>query len=269
MVQPSGTSSRPVAPTDAPPVGEATPPPPAPRRRRVNWRKWRARFLVLLLLAAAVLLFLRISADRATESDRVSLDKVVLTAQAIPVEPARTGQVTGVAVTALEPVRAGQRVGTMDVVGNDRDGNPKTTRVALTAPRSGVVIDLPAPVGSTLQVGQPFLQMYDPAQLTFVTDVPLKNLPVIAPSMTAALHTDGIDRTVHATVQRIVPRVQGASPSGTDAGALQVVLAPQTARDVQGLVPGLVFTGYVNTASGSKDISRLVSLPAGRAARRV
>ena len=229
--------------------------------RRVNWRKWRARFIVLVLLAAAVLVFVRISTDRATESQRVSLEKVTLTAQAIPVEPARTGQVTGVAVTALDPVTQGQRVGTMDVAGTDRNGDPKTSHVTLTAPRSGIVIDLPAPIGTTLQPGQAFLQLYDPAQMTFVTDVPVKSLPVLAPGMVASLHTDGMDRTVHATVQRIVPRVQGASTSGTDAGALQVVLVPQSTRDVAGLVPGLTFTGYVNTATGSSDISRLVSLP--------
>jgi multidrug resistance efflux pump len=269
MVQSSGTSSQQADPIEAPRAPEAAPaaPPPTPRRRRVNWRKWRARFFVLLLLAAAVLAFLRLSANRATESQRVSLEKVTLTAQAIPVEPARTGQVTSVAVTALQPVTAGQRVGTMAVVGTDRNGNPKTSRVTLTAPRAGVVIDLPAPIGTTLQPGQPFLQLYDPAQMTFVTDVPVKNLPAIAPSMVAALHTDGIDRTVHATVQRIVPRVQGASASGTDAGALQVVLVPQTSRDVQGLVPGLLFTGYVNTATGSKG-TPLVSLPRLRSATR-
>jgi multidrug resistance efflux pump len=258
MVQPSGTSSTDAGPIEAP---EKPAPPAAPVRRRVNWRKWRARFFVLLLLAAAVLLFFRISSHRSTQSQRVSLDKVALTAQAIPVEPSRTGQVTGVSVTPLQPVAAGQRVGTMDVVGTDRSGNPKTTRVNLTAPRAGVVVDLPAAIGTTLQPGQPFVQLYDPAQMTFVTDVPAKNLPVIAPSMTATLHSTGITRTVHARVQRIVPRVQGASSSGTDAGALQVVLVPQSARDVRGLVPGLTFTGYIDTASGSKDISRLVSMP--------
>ncbi|WP_433305380.1 HlyD family efflux transporter periplasmic adaptor subunit [Actinoplanes sp. CA-030573] len=257
MVQPTGTSSKGADPIEAPRAPEAT----APRRRRVNWRKWRARFLVLLLLAAAVLLFMRISSARATESQRVSLDKVTLTAQAIPVEPARTGQVTSVSVTALQPVTQGQRVGTMDVAGIDRNGDPKTTRVSLTAPRSGIVIDLPAAIGTTLQPGQPFLQLYDPAQMTFVSDVPVKNLPDIAPSMTAALRSDGMNRTVHATVQRIVPRVQGASTSGTSAGALQVVLVPQSPSEVRGLVPGLIFTGYIDTATGSKDITRLVSLP--------
>ncbi|GIE99426.1 HlyD family efflux transporter periplasmic adaptor subunit [Paractinoplanes rishiriensis] len=255
MVQSSEMSPPEAGPVEAPRV------PPA-GRRRVNWRKWRARFFVLLLLAAAVLAFIRISASRAAESDRVSLEEVALTAQVLPVEPALTGQVTSVLVTALQPVRPGQRVGTMEVVGTDQDGDPKITKVNLTAPRAGIVIDVPTPVGSTVGPGQPLLQLYDPAQLTFVTEVPVEDLPVIAPTMTAVLRTEGVNRAVRATVQRIIPRVEGArTTSGDDPDALQVVLVPASARDVEGLVPGLRFTGYINTVSGRPGTARLVSLP--------
>jgi multidrug resistance efflux pump len=264
MVQPSGISSQDAGPIEAPRVPPAAPPPPPERRNRGGLRKWRARFIVLLLLAAAVLVFIRVSSSRAAESDRVSLGEVTLTAQAIPVESARTGVVTGVSVAALQQVTAGQRVGAIEVVGTDADGDPKVTKVNLTAPRAGIVIDVPLPVGSTLQPGQPFLQLYDPAQVTFVAGIRVEELPVIAPTMTALLQTDGVNRTVHATVQRIVPRVQGArTTSGDDPDALQLVLVPASARDVRGLVPGMHFTGYVNTVSGRPGTARFVSMPYG------
>jgi biotin carboxyl carrier protein len=262
MVQPIETSSAEAGSVEAPRRPASPPPPPA--RDRGGWRKWRARFIVLLLLAAAVLVFIRISADRAAESNRVSLDEVTLTAQAIPVEPAQAGQVISVSVAAQQQLKAGQRVGTVEVVGTDESGDPKVTRVNLTAPRAGIVIDEPAPVGSTVQPGQPFLQLYDPAQVTFVAGIRVEELPVIAPTMTALLQTDGVNRTVHATVQRIVPRVQGArTTSGDDPDALQLVLVPASARDVRGLVPGMHFTGYVNTVSGRPGTARFVSMPYG------
>jgi multidrug resistance efflux pump len=259
MVQPSGTSSKDAGPIEAPRATEPVqPPPPARPARRGNLRKWRARLVVLVLLAAAVLLFLRVSTSRATEAQRVDLGTVTLTAQAIPVEVPQTGQVTAVSVTAQQQVRAGQKLGTIEVTSTDSDGDPKVTKVDLTAPRAGIVVDLPATVGSTLQPGQPFLELYDPSQLTFVSRVPLEDLSEIAPSMTATLRAEGIVRTVRAKVQRIVPRV-GRAETATDPNSLQVVLVPASARDVQGLVPGLRFTGYVDTVSGVPGTPRLVS----------
>jgi hypothetical protein len=171
--------------------------------------------------------------------------------------------ITAVSVSAQQRVTAGQRLGTVEVTGTDRDGDPKVTKLNLTAPRAGIVVDLPATVGSTLQPGQPFLQLYDPTQLTFVTEVPLEDLPEIAPNMTASLEAESIDRTVHAKVQRIVPRVGTLDANeNEDPDTLRVVLVPATARDVQGLVPGLRFTGYVDTVTGVPGTPRLVSMGA-------
>jgi len=263
MVQSSDTSSVDTGPAEAAPEPDAAPPPSPPAGRpRVNFRKWWARFIVLLLLAAAVLVFIRISSDRSSESNRVNLEDVTLTAQAIPVEPAQAGQVTEVLVTAQQRVTTGQRVGRIEVTGTTRAGNPKITKVYLTAPRSGIVIDLPAPIGATVGPSLPFLQMYDPAQMTFFTEVKLEDLPVIAPTMVATLKSEGMKRTVRATVQRIVPRVQGATTtSGDHDDALQVVLTPASGGDAQGLVPGMHFTGYINTVTGQPGTTRLVSLP--------
>ena len=263
MVQPSTTSSQDAGPIEAPRAAELPPQQEAPpaKRPRAGFRKWRARFIVLLLLAAAVLLFLRISNSRATEANHIDLGTVTLTAQSIPVEVPRTGLVTAVTVAAQQRVTAGQKLGTVEVTGTDAQGDPKISKVNLTAPRAGIVVDLPATVGSTLQPGQPFLQLYDPTQLTFVTDVDLEDLPEIAPNMTATLEAKSITRTVEARVQRIVPRVGSLEANeNADPDSLRVVLVPASARDVQGLVPGLRFTGYVDTMTGPPGTPRLVSM---------
>jgi multidrug resistance efflux pump len=262
MVQPSATSSQDADPIEAPRAAEPAQEQRQPARpARGRLRKWRARFIVLVLLAAAVLLFLRISTGRATDANRIDLGTVTLTAQPIPVEVPQTGLVTAVSVTAQQRVTANQKLGTIEVTSTDAQGDPKVIKVNLTAPRAGIVVDLPATVGSTLQPGQPFLQLYDPTQLTFETEVKLKDLPEIAPTMIATLKAESIDRKVRAQVQRVVPRVDSSATSpDDDPDALRVVLVPASPREVQGLVPGLRFTGYVDTLTGVPGTPRLVSM---------
>ncbi|AGL17090.1 HlyD family efflux transporter periplasmic adaptor subunit [Actinoplanes sp. N902-109] len=253
MVLPTTTSS-----------GDDTGPVEAPRTAKKTGgglRKWRARFIVLLFLAAAAFLFWRISTDRAGEAARIDLGTVTLTAQPVPVEVAQTGQVTAVNVTAQQRVTAGQKLGTIDVVTTDSDGDPKITKVNVTAPRAGIVIDLPVTVGSSLAPGQPFVKLYDPAQLRFETQVPLEDLPDLAASMTARLEAQGMDRTVAARIQRVVPRVDDPAVAPVrNADAMTVVLVPAGPDQVRGLVPGMRFTGYVDTDTGTPGSPRLVSL---------
>jgi hypothetical protein len=112
-------------------------------------------------------------------------------------------------------------------------------------------------VGSTLQPGQPFVELYDPTKLTFSGEVPLKDLPEISPGMVATLRTEGLKGTVKATVQRVVPRV-GSGQNDVKPGFLRVVLVPKSEKDVAGLVPGLRFTGTVDTGTGRPDHRRLL-----------
>ena len=227
--------------------------------RRAARRKWRARLIVLILAAAAVLLYLRISGDRATDATHISLGTVTLTAQAIPVETPRPGQVTAVSVVAQQRVSAGQKLGTVQATSTDSDGEPVLSTITLTAPRAGVVVDEPVTVGSTLQPGQAFVQLYDPDRLTFVTDVPIKTLTQISPGMSVALKADGLKGTVRATVQRIVPRVVAVGVTSEVApGSMRMVLLPAKGQNVLGLVPGLRFTGIVDTMSGDSS-PRLIS----------
>ncbi|WP_225259670.1 HlyD family efflux transporter periplasmic adaptor subunit [Jidongwangia harbinensis] len=242
-----------------PPQSAPSPAPAAPARpaRRAALRKWRARLIVLLLLAAAVLLFLRISNERATDANVIDIGTVTLTAQAIPVETPRPGQVTAVSVVAQQRVTAGQRLGTVEVTSIDSEGEPVVSTVVLEAPRAGIVVDEPVTVGSTLQPGQPFVELYDPSKLTFYAEVPVENLSEIGAGMAAELTAKGREGTVRAVVQRVVPVVQSDVES-VAAGSLRLVLLPARGQDVGGLIPGMRYTGTVDTLTGVPGRPRLV-----------
>jgi multidrug resistance efflux pump len=229
------------------------------RPAKVTGRKWRARLIVLFMVAAAVLIFVRLTADRAADANRINLGTVTLTAQPIPVETPRPGQITQVAVRAEQRVKAGAKLGVIEVTTTDSDGEPVLRKLTLVAPRDGIVVDRPATMGSTLQPGQPFVQLYDPAELTFVTDVPVESLPELSPGMVAKLNAEGLDRTVKATVQRVVPRVADAGGDGAAPGFLRVVLLPANAEEVRELVPGMRFTGTVDIRTGAEN-PKLVAL---------
>ncbi|WP_306207339.1 HlyD family efflux transporter periplasmic adaptor subunit [Actinoplanes sp. RD1] len=246
--------------TDSASTPDTAPPPPPPPRRRGTMRKWRARLIVLLMLAAAVVVFIRLTADRRTDAALIDLGTVTLTAQPIPVETPRPGQITQVSVKPEQQVKAGATLGTLEVTTTDSDGEPVLRKLTLVAPRAGIVVDEPATMGSTLQPGQPFVQLYDPAELLFVTDIPVEDLPEISPGMEATLEAKNLDRTIKAAVERVVPRVAGAAESGAQAGYLRMMLRPTTPAEVSGLVPGMRFTGSVDTRTGPPH-PRLVALP--------
>jgi HlyD family secretion protein len=252
MVQPVGTSSDESATAS---VGSGTAPPAQPPRGAA--KKWRARAIVLILVVAAAYVGFRISQQKAVGAARIDLGTLTLTTQMVPVETARTGQVISVDVTAAQRVTVDQKLGVLEITTINSQGEPVVSRVALTAPRSGIVVDDPVTVGTTLQPGQPFTELYDPTKLTFVTRMKLENLPEIGPGMIATLKPAGLDRTVKASVQRVVPRV-GDNQAGADPDSLEVVLIPLDNKDMAGLVPGLRFTGTVDTRTGQPGRSKLV-----------
>jgi multidrug resistance efflux pump len=212
------------------------------------------------MLAAAVFVFLQISGGRVTQASRIDLTTVTLTAQPIPVETPLAGQVTAVSVIAQQRVKEGEKLGTVEITTTNSQGKPVLRDLTLTAPQAGIVIDDPVTVGSTLAPGVPFVELYDPTKLTFVTNVKLLSVPELAPGMVADLKAEGIDRTVKATLQRIVPRVGPDDTSKVPADSLRVVLVPASAHEVASLVPGLRFTGTVDTRTGDPSRSKFVSM---------
>lgn len=260
MAQPTEISQH--RPTTSPTAAKpgAVPRPARPPSRGTR-RKWRARVIVFVLLAAAILLYVRISTSRTTDATHITLGTVTLTAQAIPVETPRAGQVITVSVAAQQQVSAGQKLGTLEVTSTDSQGKPVVSELTLTAPRAGIVVDEPVTMGSTLQPGQPFVNLYDPTKLTLVTDMPLDSLTEIAAGMTARLKADGTDQTITATVQRIVPRVgTGAATDPADPKSLRMVLVPANDQDVRSLIPGMRFTGTVDTLTGNPGQAKLIAM---------
>jgi multidrug resistance efflux pump len=253
MVMPTATGSQePVAP-------EPGSQPPPGRDRRGTFRRWRARFIVLILIAGAVYLGLKVNQARYGQAAQIDLGTVTLTSQAIPIETSRTGEVVSVDVRAAQKVISGQQVGKLEVITTNSQGNPVVTTVRLTAPTDGVVVDDPVAVGTTLQPGEPFAQLYDPARLIFTGQVALNDLPQIAPGMVATLHADGLKGEVKAVVDRLVPPV-GTDKANAKLSRMPVVLVPQNKNDVVGLVPGLRFTGLVDTRTGSQNSKHFVRL---------
>jgi multidrug resistance efflux pump len=247
-----------IAADTAPPARAAATPAPGPERsRRGTFRKWRARFIVLVLIAGAGYAGYLITQSKASEAAKIDLGTVTLTSQVVPVETPRPGQVMSVDVTAAEKVAAGQQLGTMQVTTTDSDGEPVLSTIALTAPRNGIVVDDPVTVGSTLQPGQPFVELYDPTKLTFEGQVPLTDLAELSPGMIATLKAEGMRGSISATVQRAVPRV-GDKETDVEADSLRIVLVPTNEADVARLVPGLRFTGAVDTGTGPADRPKLV-----------
>jgi multidrug resistance efflux pump len=228
-------------------------PPPVKSRRKRNWKKWRARFVVLVMIAGAVFGGSRLAQARGETLTRFQLGTVTLTGHAIPVASPKTGQVSAVKVVAQQHVEAGQQLGTLITTTTTAAGKERLKSVPLTAPTDGIVIGDAAPVGSVVPTGQPFVQLYDPALLTLSTTTPVDDLAKLSIGMTATLRADGLDRPIEAVVQRAVPRVEsqatgtGQLPSGQN--RLELVLVPKRVADVQGLVPGLRLTGTVDTDS--------------------
>jgi hypothetical protein len=262
---PADRLAQPAAPTEAtadpaaadlPPPAAAAPaaaapttaPPPAASRRAGALRRWRARLVVLLMLAAAVAGGLRLAQSRTVAAAQLDIGTVTLTADPIAVQTDQLGLVRGVRVRAHQQVRAGQELGRMIVTTTTGAGRVVRNMVLLRAPVTGIISDDPAPVGSALQPGTAFVQMYQPSRLTLVANVALRDLPRLAPGMRATLRGDALPGPIEAVVGQAVPRVGGNS-AGVEPDHLAVQLRPEDARLVAELLPGLQFTGTVDTAS--------------------
>jgi len=215
MADPAGTT------TTAQPGAPAARP-PTPRRAGNRYEIWRARVIVLLMIVFAALVGWTILRSQTERDARLDLGEVTLSAQPIPVMTSLPGLVTAVDVAAGDRVAVRQRLGEIEVTTTDAQGEPVVSRRVLTAPRAGIVVDDPLTLGSTLQPGVAFLELYDPDELRLVAEVPLSYLPDIAPGMTAELRAQNLVQTVEAVVDRarLIPglRLTGTVDTRTGAG---------------------------------------------------
>jgi multidrug resistance efflux pump len=237
-------------PPTAPPVAPPPPaaPPPARARRTGSVRRWWARLLVLLMLAGAVFGADRLAHARSHAAAQLHIGTVALTADPIPVQSDRLGLVTSVRVKAHQQVLAGQELGRMSTITTTQTGKTTRSTVVLTAPVTGIVSNDPMPVGSALQPGDAFIEMYQPSRLTLVAEVALEDLPKLAPGMQATLTGADLPTPIEAVVGQVIPRV-GDGQSDITPDHIAVQLLPKDRRLVAELVPGLRFEGTVDTQS--------------------
>lgn len=241
---------------------------PAAPARSGGWRTWRARFVVLVMLGGAVAGGRWLVDTRSAAIAQFDLGRVTLVGQPVSVEPTLTGRVISVDVRAGQQVSKGQRLGTLLVMSTTKTGQPLQRAVQLAAPSPGIISSDPAPVGSTVQVGDPFVQLYDPSKLTLDAAVKVSDLSRLSGGMVATLHADGVDRPVRAVIRRVVPQVtqpvtDTAPLSDQEArkpSRLHLVLVPQHPSEVADLVPGLYFTGTVDTSTRRPDAGSVLQL---------
>ncbi len=212
-------------------------------------KKWRNRVIVLIMVAAAGVAGTAVVRSQASRASQLALGELMLTSQPIPVETSLPGLVTSVYVKAGERVTTGQRLGAIRVTTTNATGHAVLSQRVLTAPRSGVVVNDPLTIGSTLEPGTGFVTLYDPADLTLVTQVPLSYLHEVAPGMVATLTASGVPGSIRAVLQRAVPRI-GTNQADVSPDHLELVFVAQKASDVARLIPGLQFTGTIDTDTG-------------------
>ena len=238
------------APGARPEVAQADPVPSKKARRRGALRRWRARFIVLLMLAAAFFGGQRLVDARTSANAQGDIGTVTLTADPVPVQAARLGVVKSVRVAAHQRVAAGQLLGTMTTLTTTGSGVTLQSLVPLTAPIAGTVSDDPVPLGSALQPGDTFVTLYDPGKLKLIGNVSLAQLPKLAPGMAATLRADGLPAPINATLGQVLPRV-GNEQSSVKADHIEVELTSIDPARLAQLVPGLRFDAKVDTQTGA------------------
>jgi multidrug resistance efflux pump len=233
-----------------PEAPDTTGTPPTKTRFLRSARKWRSRAIVLLMVAAVGFGAYQLVQYQSARSANLALSDVELTAQPIPVQASQSGVVTSVSVHAGDRVKSGQLLGATEVTTTNATGHAVITQQLLLAPRAGYVVNDPLTVGSTLQSGASFVEIYDPADLQLVTSVPLSYLPRVSAGMTAKLTAPGVSGEVTAVLQRAVPRV-GTSEQDVPKGDLRLIFIATDDARVARLVPGLRFHGTIDTHSGT------------------
>jgi multidrug resistance efflux pump len=235
---------------DAPPNPdtEATPAPTAPKRHRLRaaLRVMRTGFVVLVLLAAAVIGGNYIVRQRLADRTMVDTGTAVLTAQPITVGSADAAVVTRVTTSERESVNAGAVLATITLTA---DGGGARVQ-QLRAPAAGIVTEINVAPGQVARAGEPVVTLYDPAKLAFQVDVPLGTLRKLRLGMTAYVTGPGLPNRIATKLEKVEPKVDDGRPTATP-DELTVVLQPDPAAlsTVRTLVPGLQFAVVVDTTT--------------------
>jgi cellulose synthase (UDP-forming) len=229
--------------------GEASVNTTTTRRSRLRAALATARtvLVVVALLGGAIAGGTTIAVQRLHQRAFVALGPAVLTAEPVRVGVPELAVVTDVVVSAQRRVDAGQLLAIVQPTAPDPHG-PAAPR-AVRAPTAGTVLAVNTAVGGVAVPGQPLVTLYDQTRLTFQVEVPAERLRGLRIGMRASLRGTAVNHQIRATLDHVVPRVDGAL--GTD--RLTVVLVPDAgALDaVQTLVPGLPFDVTVDTRTAA------------------
>ena len=223
-----------------------TPQPPQRKRSRLRRavRVTRTVFVVLLLLAGAVLGGGYLVRERLAGQAFLKAGTAVLSAQPIAVGSADAGVVSRALVAERQTVATGDELAKVTLTA---DGTGKPQERVLRAPQAGVVTQI-LPPGQVARPGEPVATLYDPSKLVFSVDVPLETLRQLRLGMRAYVTGPGVPGRLTTTIASVEPRVDGAAGPGD---GLTVVLRPDpgTLATVRTLVPGLQFAVIVDTTT--------------------
>ncbi len=213
-------------------------------------RSWAAWLVLLLVLAGAGYGGYQLVEHRVAAAAQLDLDEVTLVADPVPVGSPNAAVVSSIAVTPGGAVSAGADLAVIDLT----VGGGERETVTLTAPIDGNVVRIDAQPGSVVRAGESVVTLYDPATLTFQTQLPMKDVEGLETGMVASIDGPGLPGPVEAAVDRVVPVID---PAGVDGTSMTVVLAPLDASSVAHVVPGVPLSGTLDTTSGSTGSSVL------------
>jgi hypothetical protein len=225
-----------------PAAGPPTGPPTGRQRRRIRWRTVRSWVILFVALAVAVVIGVRQAEQRLDRADQVQLGNVALVADPVDVSVTHVASVVELLVKPRQEVSAGDPVAVVNTVRPAPAGGERQVRETLVAPIDGVVGTVPTNVGAALQPGGIVVRLYDPKALAFQVDLDLVTASRVDVGMTGVLTSDA---TGSVTVD-VVSIESSLDDRPGDSGPAEVRLEPQHPADVADLLPGLVFTGYID-----------------------
>jgi multidrug resistance efflux pump len=221
----------------------------------------------LVIVAAAVYGGIRLTGYRLAGQTRLALGSATLTASRVSVPTPADGQVVRVYVHPGQDVQAGSKLVRVRLFGASSSGHPSSSLTTVTAPSSGIVSSVPSPKGSGVLRGDPLVEMYDPRSDTFQTPIDPGELGGLRRGMHAVLSSPALPHPIAAVVDHVLqpstgPAQQDGSPAttATTEGTLILVLRPLHPGALGRLIPGLVVSTVVDTATGSKQAPSLARL---------
>jgi multidrug resistance efflux pump len=145
----------------------------------------------------------------------VSTENAQVAGQPVQVGAMNAGRVARVTVSLGGTVRRGDPLADLALpsqVGTAQNGQPKLgflgtadSHIDVVAPIDGVVLALPAAVGSTVAAGQPIATILDPNQLWVNANVEETNVERVKVGQSVQVHIDGFNQEVVGRVDAITP----------------------------------------------------------------